>query len=305
MAQSPFPNATDYAFPASTVQSLIAPFIVSCPYNVAAILPTIPVVIPVPAPNSGYVPNNTSAQIAANDISALNYALTLEYLEATYYNKYLGTPGYDQTAFLNAGLSFDDYSYFQMIQLHENIHVIFLTSTINSLGGTPVPNCTYNFAGHVTSLQTFISTAGLLENTGVTAYDGAVNTLFDPALRQAAATVATIEGRHASFLNQLVNTSAFPGNFDTPVGPQSVVSEVLSAGFIVSCPVPPPIPVSIVVTPYNSQSGPPTGSASGSASSSAPGSTSGSSAHLATTTSDASTLVVLSAVFFMTLVLLL
>lgn len=70
-------------------------------------------------------------ELLQNDIVALNYALTLENLEAYFYNTY---SIYSQSDFNNAGIK-AKASYFTLIKAHENAHVAALTETIESLGG--------------------------------------------------------------------------------------------------------------------------------------------------------------------------
>ena len=55
-----------------------------------------------------------------------------------------------------------------------------------------------------------------LENVGVSAYDGALAFLTSAQLQTTGATIATVEARHASYLNLLNNMIPFPNAFDMP-----------------------------------------------------------------------------------------
>lgn len=172
------------------------------------------------------------------DIDILNYALTLEHLEATFYVQGLNTftRGDFQSARFIRGLggriSSTVYNYFQLIRDHEVTHVQTLITTIQNLGGTPVGPCTYNFG--YTNVDQFVAIAETLEDTGVMAYDGAIALIENPDLQTAGATIATVEARHASYLRLINGHVPFPAAFDTP----KTMAEILAliAPFIVSCP---------------------------------------------------------------------
>ena len=245
---SPFPAAFDTANNGTTIASVIAPFIVSCPYNI-----TLPSVRPsgvaldtnnnVIKTGSPLLSTSYTAAQQTNDIVVLNYALTLEHLEANFYNYILNT--FTPAQFTTAGFPAYYYNYTVMIANHENIHVSTLINVINGRqANAAVPNCTYNFAG-ITSLTGtggYLNWAYLLENTGVMAYDGAAGLITDTNLQQTAATIATVEARHAAFLNQAYNGTAlgngvpFPIGFDTAMTPAQIVTAVLATGLVTSCP---------------------------------------------------------------------
>ena len=181
------------------------------------------------------------------DIDVLNYALTLEHLEYAFYRD--GLRKFGEREFENAGvfdglgryLRLGSYENFVRIRNHERTHVETLKSVIKSLGGTPVPECTYNFERTAfTSVRKFVSVAQFLENTGVTAYDGAIAHIEAAKLLTAGATIATVEARHASYLNLLNKDVPFPSAFDKPVAPRAICEAVQAenGGFIVSCPKP-------------------------------------------------------------------
>lgn len=182
-----------------------------------------------------------------SDVDILNYALTLEHLEYAFYRD--GLMKFDEKDFRSSNLFRGSgnflrkavYENFRRIREHEDTHVDKLKSVIESLGGTPVPEANYNFATTAfTSVERFVSVAQFLENTGVSAYDGAIAHIEAAQLLTAGATIATVEARHASYLNLLNGDVPFPDAFDEPVAPQAICEAVQAenGGFIVSAPEP-------------------------------------------------------------------
>ncbi len=110
------------------------------------------------------------------------------------------------------------------IREHEKTHVQTLIKVIKSLGGKPVGDSEYKFG--VESVAGFIATAQTLEDTGVMAYDGAIAYIDRPGLQTAGATIATVEGRHASYLRLLNGEVPFPEPFDEPKAPRQVCEMV-------------------------------------------------------------------------------
>jgi hypothetical protein len=104
-----------------------------------------------------------------------------------------------------------------------------------------VPEANYNFKKTAfTSVGKFVSVAQFLENTGVSAYDGAIAHIEAAQLLTAGATIATVEARHVSYLNLLNGAVPFPEAFDEPVAPRAICEAVQAenGGFIVSAPKP-------------------------------------------------------------------
>lgn len=175
------------------------------------------------------------------DIALLNYALTLEHLEAAFYTQ--GLTRFTANDFASAdfasvfgpGTVAGVYTNLGRIRDHEVAHVAALQAAIRTLGGTPVEPCTYNF--RYNNAQEFLLVARTLEETGVMAYDGAIGLISAAALKAAGASIATVEARHASYLQLITNNIPFPQAFDQP----KMMNEILAiaAPFLASCPTPP------------------------------------------------------------------
>jgi Ferritin-like domain len=168
------------------------------------------------------------AKFGKGDIGILNYALTLEYLEAAFYN--------GATA-ANLSLTPQVAAFLKTVTADENAHVKFLKK---ALGSKAAKEPKFNFAGANTSPETFQKTAAVLENTGVHAYLGQVLNIKNPAYVAAAGSILTIEARHASvigLLNEASPTGAMiapDGPFDKPWTAAKVLKEVEATKFIVA-----------------------------------------------------------------------
>jgi hypothetical protein len=183
----------------------------------------------------------STATSSNNDVAILNYALTLEHLEANFYTTGLarfsagdiGRAAFAQV--LGSGTVNGVYTNLGRIRDHEVAHVQALQDTIRSLGGTPVAACTYNFPYN--NPDEFLRVALTLEETGVMAYDGAIAQLTAAALKAAGASIATVEARHAAYLNLLNANIPFPNAFDQA----KMMSEILAmaAPFLSNCPTTP------------------------------------------------------------------
>ena len=167
---------------------------------------------------------------SVSDVDILNYALVLERLEYEFYrqnlqrfseNKIEGASIFD--GFGNKVRS-NIYENLVRIRNHEKTHVQTLIKVIKSLGGKPVGESEYDFG--VKSVDDFVATAQVLEDTGVMAYDGAIAYIHRPGLQTAGATIATVEARHASYLRLLNGEVPFPEAFDEPKAPRQVCEMV-------------------------------------------------------------------------------
>lgn len=158
--------------------------------------------------------SQTLAQTGGGDVEILNFALTLEYLEADFYN----------VKGKQVGLSGQAKSYARLFGEEEQDHVNALATTIKQLGGTPVakPKFVFPLSGE----GTFLSLASVLENTGVGAYNGAAPMIQSKEVLAAAGSIVQIEARHAAAINLLIAMSPTPNQgFDLPLTKTQVLAK--------------------------------------------------------------------------------
>lgn len=160
-----------------------------------------------------------TAKPSANDLEILNYALTLEYLEAEFYAK--GIEG--------GVLKGRDLELVEPIGEHEREHVAVVKQTIKDLGGRAVSKPEFTFPkGTFTDKKKFLTTASAFEELGVTAYHGQVAKIKDGDLLAAAASIAGVESRHAAIVADLLGENPFPAAFEKTMTMKQVLGAASS-----------------------------------------------------------------------------
>ncbi len=168
-----------------------------------------------------------------NDVTILNYALTLEYIEAAAYK-----------AINDAGvLTGRAAAYFKAFGQQEQDHVNALLATIPKLGGTPVQAPALDFSSVPTDAAGIVKFFQTVEAVGVSAYLGAAPYIKNYDVLEAALSIHAIEAEHTAALADLVapGTNLFaPSPFETPRTPDEVLAIV--GPFIKAAPAPSPMP---------------------------------------------------------------
>ncbi|MDA0178966.1 ferritin-like domain-containing protein [Solirubrobacter phytolaccae] len=165
---------------------------------------------------------STSKKSAKNDVKILNYALTLEFLEAEFYAAAKAA---------NIVKTPDVLKFLDTVADHEAKHVTLLKSV---LGKAAVKKPTFDFSAALGDEKTFMQTAQLLEDTGVAAYAGQGPNISQKAVVVAALGIHSVEARHAGWIRFLNMTSPAPGITDPPKRESTVLSAVADTGFIQS-----------------------------------------------------------------------
>jgi rubrerythrin len=173
--------------------------------------------------------DKTSASAQEADLKILNYALTLEYLEADFYDKVI-----------NSGLVKDKatVALAKKFGATEQEHVEALKATIKKLGGKAVMAPKTKFEPTLDKgLNAVLQTAATVENLGAAAYLGQAGNISSKEVLAAALSIHSVEARHAAALNILVGRGfgngkgglkgALPdGAFGKPMDEASVLAAV-------------------------------------------------------------------------------
>lgn len=152
----------------------------------------------------GALARDVYGQAPADVIDVLQFALTLEYLEADFYTRGVAAAGLIPAA---------DQVIFTTIRDHENTHVTALRAMITAKGATPGAKPAFDFTAKgavagfnfgATQYATFQILAQAFEDTGVRAYKGQAGRLInDKAALTAALTIHSVEARHAAEVRRL------------------------------------------------------------------------------------------------------
>jgi hypothetical protein len=168
----------------------------------------------------GLNPAIAGAATAKSDVAILNYALTLEYLEAAFYTEAEAMGALDAELALFA----------RVVGAHERAHVKALKA---ALGRKAVKKPTFNFRGTTEDAARFAATAQVLEDTGVAAYKGQAPRLKSNALLAAALSIHAVEARHASWIRDINGAPPAPAAFDQARSMKQVLAAVAATRFIV------------------------------------------------------------------------
>lgn len=156
-----------------------------------------------------------TAQFGKGDLGIVNYALTLEYLEAAFYADVVKS-GLFKGAELKAIEKFGQ---------EEAEHVEALTQAAKALGGKPAAEPKVEFP--LDDAMSVVELAGTVENLGAAAYLGQAARIKSPEVLASALAIHSVEGRHAATLNGMLGVSITPdGAFAKPADAQTVLESV-------------------------------------------------------------------------------
>lgn len=154
------------------------------------------------------------AMTGGGDIDIVNFALTLEYLESTFYAE----------AMKRAGAKGELKQLIELIGKDEDQHVEALAGTVKKLGGKPVKEPKFNFEYNDTA--GFLELAKTFEDTGVSAYNGAAPMIKSKEVLGAAGSIVQVEARHAAAIRLQNKEEPAPEAFDPALEEAQVLKAV-------------------------------------------------------------------------------
>ncbi len=162
-----------------------------------------------------------TSQFGMGDLGILNYALTLEYLEAAFYRD-AAASGVLKGSVLSLAKRFGE---------QEQEHVDALEATVKKLGGTAAKKPKSKFP--LEDQASILNLAATVENLGASAYLGQAANIKSKEVLAAALSIHTVEARHAAALNSAIKKNVSPdGAFAKPASADAVLKAVKP--FIVS-----------------------------------------------------------------------
>jgi hypothetical protein len=163
----------------------------------------------------------TGAAASSNDVGILNYALTLEYVQASFYTETervgaVGSKALEATRVVGAV---------------ERAHVKALRK---ALGSAAVARPTFNFRGTTEDNTKFLKTAVAFEDLAVAAYKAQAPLIDSKPILAVAISIHSVEARHAAWMRRLFGIIPAAAAFDEALSKPKVARIVASTHFIVS-----------------------------------------------------------------------
>jgi Ferritin-like domain len=157
-----------------------------------------------------------AAQLSQPDLRALNLILMVEYTENAFYADALDRDG----------LRGELRDYARSVAAQEREHLDFIRS---ALGGRAEDEPDFDFGDKTANPDAFAAAAGDLEDLAVAAYNGQ-GTNVSPQTLAAAATIVSVEARHAAWIRSIVGQPPAPYATDTPQSADEVLDGLQQAG---------------------------------------------------------------------------
>jgi hypothetical protein len=164
-------------------------------------------------------PDLASAQPQSSDTKILNFALTLEYLQASFYTEA------EQIGALRGALAHQAH----VVGMHERAHVKAFKQL---LGPAAIKEPAFNFHGVTENPDAFRSTAVAFEDLATAAYKEQAPLIKSKSYLAGALAIHSVEARHAAWIRRLAGFLPAAHAFDDPLSDAKVVQIVNSTQFV-------------------------------------------------------------------------
>jgi rubrerythrin len=159
-----------------------------------------------------------AAPSPAQDERILQLVLQLEYTEVAFYEQ----------ALRDAGLQGELQRFAQTALGHERQHLAAIRKALGSKAGSKPK---FDFGANTKSPSAFEKAAIKLEDIAVAAYNGQATNLT-PATLAAAATIVSVEARHAAWARAIAGEVAAPDPVDKPMTAKQAVAGLREIGLM-------------------------------------------------------------------------
>jgi hypothetical protein len=164
-------------------------------------------------------PAVAAASSSSNDVAILNFALALEYLQASFYTEA------ERIGALHGAVAHQA----NVVGVHEREHVKAFKSV---LGSAAIKQPSFNFHGVTENPKAFRSTAVAFEDLATAAYKEQAPKIKSRTYLAAALAIHSVEARHAAWIRRLAGFLPAAKAFDEPLSDQGVVNIVNSTHFV-------------------------------------------------------------------------
>ncbi|MBV8997435.1 MAG: ferritin-like domain-containing protein [Solirubrobacterales bacterium] len=164
-------------------------------------------------------PSVATAKTASSDIVILNFALSLEYLQAAFYTEA------ERIGALRGALAHQAH----VVGMHERAHVAAFKQL---LGSAAIKEPTFDFHGVTENREAFRTTAVAFEDLATAAYKQQAPMLKSKSLLAGALAIHSVEARHAAWIRRLAGFLPAAHAFDDPLDNAKVVRIVNSTHFV-------------------------------------------------------------------------
>lgn len=162
-----------------------------------------------------------AASLAKSDRAILNFALTLEYLQASFYTEA------ERAGALHGPVKVQA----RVVGSHERAHVTALRGV---LGASATAEPKFNFKGVTESRAGFVRTAVAFEDLAVAAYKAQLPEIHARGILASALSIHSVEARHAAWIRRLAGVVPASQAFDKAEDTAAVAKVVASTHFVVS-----------------------------------------------------------------------